>query len=198
MVCDITIKVSHKIERSKLMQIPQETIYTVEDIYVLPDGQSAELIDGRMYLMAPPNTIHQRLVSKLGQKIANHIDNKNGDCEVIPSPFAVFLYSDDKNYVEPDISIICDITKIDDRGCNGAPDWIIEIVSPSSQQMDYNIKLFKYHTAGVREYWIVNPKTGIVNVYDFEHGNGTCQYRFNDEIPICLYSDLIINISTLL
>ena len=75
-----------------------------------------------------------------------------------------------------------------DKGCSGAPDLIIEIVSPSTQQMDYGMKLFKYRTAGVREYWIINPTTHIVNVYDFENEKGTCQYRFNDEIPVCIYS----------
>ena len=73
------------------------------------------------------------------------------------APFAVFLNADDKNYVEPDISVICDKSKLTDKGCNGAPDWIIEIVSSGSRRMDYYTKLFKYRTAGVREYWIVDP-----------------------------------------
>lgn len=180
------------------MPLLQKKVYTTEDIYALPDGQRAELIDGQMYLMAPPKTIHQRLVSKLGQKIANYIDNNGGNCEVFPAPFAVFLYGDDKNYVEPDLSIICDKSKIDDRGCNGAPDWIIEIVSPSNAYMDYNIKLFKYRTAGVREYWIVNPMTRIVNVYDLEHDVKTDQYTFQDEIPSCLFGELIIRPEELL
>lgn len=94
---------------------------------------------------------------KLNQKIANYIDSSGGDCKVIPAPFAVFLNEDNTNYVEPDISVICDKDKLDNRGCNGAPDWIIEIASPSNQHMDYEIKLFKYRSAGVREYWIVNP-----------------------------------------
>ena len=77
------------------MDLAHERIYTIDDIYALPDGQRAELIDGKMYMMAPPKTIHQRLVSKLGQKIANYIDSKGGDCEVFPAPFAVFLNEDD-------------------------------------------------------------------------------------------------------
>ena len=85
-----------------------------------------------------------------------------------------------------------------DKGCNGAPDLVIEIVSPTTQQMDYGIKLFKYRTAGVREYWIINPITRIVNVYDFEKENGTCQYSFKDEIPVCIYKGLMIRISEFL
>ena len=103
-----------------------------------------------------------------------------------------------KNYVEPDISVICDKHKLDDRGCNGAPDWIIEIVSPSTEHMDYGIKLFKYRSAGVREYWIINPRTRIVNVFDFEHDQESAQYSFEDEIPVCIYSDLTLRISDLL
>ncbi len=84
------------------------------------------------------------------------------------APFAVFLNDDNKNDVELDISVICDRKKLDDYGCNGAPDWIIEIISPSTQRMDYGMKLFKYRTAGVREYWIVNPIKKTVQVYFFE------------------------------
>lgn len=180
------------------MASAQERIYTTEDIYSLPDGQRAELIDGRMYMMAPPNRIHQKLVNRLSQIITNYIDSKHGSCEVYPAPFAVFLNADDRNYVEPDISVICDMDKLDEYGCNGAPDWIIEVISPSDPQRDYGIKPFKYRTAGVREYWIVNPRTRAVNVYDFEHGAGTDQYSFDDEIPVCIYGDFRIRISDLL
>ena len=85
-------------------------------------------------------------------KIADYIESQNGECEVFPAPFAVFLNENDTNYVEPDISIICDKNKISDKGCHGAPDWVIEIVSSGNRAMDYFTKLFKYQTAGVREY----------------------------------------------
>lgn len=180
------------------MALAQEKVYTIDDIYALPDGERAELIDGQIYYMAPPKRIHQRLVHQLERIIGNYIEEKHGDCEVYPAPFAVFLNEDDKTYVEPDISVICDKNKLDDRGCFGAPDWIIEIVSPSTERMDYGIKLFKYRTASVREYWIVNPSTRTVNVYDFEHDAGTTQYTFDDEIPVCIYRDLSIRIADLL
>ncbi|MCI8708352.1 MAG: Uma2 family endonuclease [Dorea sp.] len=179
------------------MELPQEKFYTIDDIYSLPDGKRAELIDGQIYDMAPPNTVHQRLVSKFTQQIGSYIRSNNGNCEVFPAPFAVFLNEDNRNYVEPDISVICDKNKLDEKGCSGAPDWIIEIVSPSTQQIDYGVKLFKYRTAGVREYWIVNPLKNTVMVYDFEHDEGT-QYSFDDLIPVCLYKDLSINVAELL
>ncbi len=180
------------------MALQQENIYTIDDIYALPDGQRAELIDGRIYNMAPPARVHQKLITELVSVLHQHIRNNNGNCEVYPAPFAVFLNADDKNYVEPDISVICDKSKLTEKGCNGAPDLIIEVVSPSTQQMDYGIKLFKYRTAGVREYWIINPVTRIVNVYDFEKDAGTCQYRFDDEVSVCIFNGLSIRLSELL
>ena len=172
--------------------------YTVDDIYALPDGQRAELIDGQIYDMAPPSRMHQELVGELYAAIRNYIKNNKGVCKVYPAPFAVFLNEDDKTYVEPDISVICDPNKLDDKGCNGAPDWIVEIVSPSSQRMDYLTKLFKYRTAGVREYWIVNPLKQTVQVYSFEGTEDSTQYSFDDEITVTIYDDFTICIADLL
>lgn len=180
------------------MALPQKKIYTIDDIYALPDGQRAELIDGQIYMMAPPRRIHQEIVSQFTKIIGQYIDSHGGLCKVYPSPFAVFLNADDRNYVEPDISVICDMNKLDEYGCNGAPDWVIEVTSPSDPQRDYDIKLFKYRSAGVREYWIVNPLTRTVMVYDFEYGSGTNQYVFENDIPVCIYKDLHICISELL
>lgn len=176
----------------------QEKVYTINDIFALPDGQRAELIDGRIYNMAPPLRIHQHLVMNLSALIHDYIKAKDGSCVVYPAPFAVFLDKDERNYVEPDISVICDKSKLDERGCNGAPDWIIEIVSPSTGQMDYGIKLFKYRTAGVREYWVVNPQKSTVTVFDFEQERFSNQYSWEDDIPVCIYEDFVINIGRLL
>ena len=123
------------------MPLPNERIFFTDDIYALPDGQRAELIDGKIYNMAPPSRNHQRIILELSIVISNYIKNRHGSCEVNVAPFAVFLNDDNKNYVEPDISIICDANKLDDKGCHGAPDWIIEIVSPGTQSRDYGIKL---------------------------------------------------------
>lgn len=180
------------------MDLSRETAYTVADIYNLPEGQRAELIDGQMYMMAPPKRIHQELVSQFTKVIGQYIDSHGGRCKVYPAPFAVLLNSDDRNYVEPDISVICDEGKLNEYGCSGSPDWIIEIVSPSTERIDYGIKLFKYRSAGVREYWIVNPRLRTVNVYDFECNEETLQYSFDDNIPVCIYQDFSIHIAKLL
>ena len=174
--------------------LKKEEVYTIEDIYALPNGERAELIDGKIYYMAPPNTKHQRLVHFFDREIGNYIQVKNGECEVFPAPFAVFLNEDDTNYVEPDISVICDKNKITNKGCNGAPDWAIEIVSPSSKSMDYFIKLFKYRNAGVKEYWIVDPAKSLTAVYNFEKETME-EYTFGEEVPVGIYEGFSIAIS---
>ena len=169
----------------------EQKSYTVDDIEALPEGERAELIDGQIYYMASPNTRHQRLVGDFFYKIKQYIESKNGDCEVFPAPFAVYINKDKNNYVEPDISVICDKDKINDKGCNGAPDWIIEVVSHGSRTMDYYRKLMKYSNAGVREYWIVDPEKEIVTVYDVVNEDMT-EYSFGDEIPVGIYEDFTI------
>lgn len=171
----------------------KEETYTVEDIYSLPAGERAELIDGKIYYMAPPSTRHQMLVMDLSYQIKDYIERNKGECEVFPAPFAVFLNENDRNYVEPDISVICDKKKITERGCDGSPDWIIEIVSSSSRQMDYFKKLFRYRTAGVREYWVVDPEKKIVTVYNFEQDRMD-EYCFGLEVPVGIYNALTIKV----
>lgn len=173
--------------------LKEKALYTIEDIYALPEGQRAEIIDGEIYYMAPPSWSHQKISRKLHQTIANYIDNCNGECEALAAPFAVFLNEDDTNYLEPDISVICDLSKLDDKGCHGAPDWIIEIVSPSSKARDYMTKLFKYRTAGVREYWIVDPMRQMITVYAFERDTVE-QYNFGEEVPVGIYEGFSIKI----
>ena len=95
------------------MASAQEKTYTIDDIYALPEGQRAELIDGQMYMMAPPKRIHQKLITELVSLIHRHIKSHDGSCEIYPAPFAVFLNKDSQNYVEPDISVVCDKTKLE-------------------------------------------------------------------------------------
>lgn len=169
----------------------EDFIYTVEDIYALPEGKRAELLDGELYLMAPPSTAHQRLIAEFVYQIETYIRRKQGTCQVFPAPFAVFLNKNDKTYVEPDITVVCDKDKITDQGCNGAPDWIVEIVSPSSRKMDYYKKLFKYRTAGVKEYWVVDPDKKLVTVYNFAQDNME-EYSWGDSIPVGICEDFAI------
>lgn len=173
-------------------------ICTIDYIYSLPEGQRAELIDGVIYDKAPPSRIHQKLINKLSQKITNYIDSKQGSCEVYPAPFAVFLNADDQTYVEPDISVICDSQKLNDKGCMGAPDFIIEVVSPSSRKLDYNKKNGLYMDANVREYWIVDPEKERTTIYRYEEDAAPIILPFHQPITVGIYTDLEITISDLL
>ena len=172
--------------------------HTSEDYWNLPEEKRAELINGKFYNMAPPSRIHQKLVSKLTALFNQYITDPHGSCEVYPAPFAVNLDADDKDWVEPDISVICDPNKLTDRGCSGAPDLIFEIVSPASRKMDYGLKNTIYSQAGVREYWIVDPAKERTTVNHYEYDAEPAIYTFSQEIPVGIYDGLTIRISDLL
>ena len=176
-----------------MQAVRREDFYTIEDIYALPEGKRAELIDGDIYFMAPPGRSHQQILGFLYRKIADYIESGGGDCEVDIAPFAVFLSDDNKNYVEPDISVICDKDKLDEKGCHGAPDWVVEIVSPGSRRMDYYKKLIKYRTAGVREYWVVDASVQLVTVYDFMEDEME-EYSFEEDVPVGIYQGFSIEV----
>lgn len=180
------------------MPFPQKKHFTIDDIYALPDGQRAELINGQLYNMAPPLRIHQELIMELSATIWQHVKARNGSCKVYPAPFAVNLNADDKTYVEPDVSVICDPGKLTDKGCKGAPDLIIEVVSPSSRRMDYSTKNTLYFDAGVREYWIVDPEKSRTTVYRYEEDAAPTITPFDNPINSGIYRDLHIHIADLL
>lgn len=172
--------------------------YTSEDYWNLPEEERAELVNGKFYDMAPPSRIHQKLVMELSATIREYIKKNHGSCEVYPAPFAVNLDADDKDWVEPDVSVICDPNKLTDRGCSGAPDLIFEIVSPASRKMDYSLKNMIYSQAGVREYWIVDPAKEKVVVYCYENDSDPCLYSFDADVPVGIYPGLTIRIRGLL
>lgn len=175
----------------------QEKIYTSEDYWNLPDGERAELINGHFYPMAMPNTIHQRLVVEISCTIANYIDEHHVAHELIISPFAVNLTADEKIWVEPDI-IICDKSKLSERACESAPEFLIEIVLPTSRKMDYITKVSLYADAGVREYWIVDPEKERTTVYRYEEDAAPTIIPFNQPVPVGIHTDLDITIADLL
>lgn len=166
---------------------------TIEDIYALPEDVHAELIDGQIFYHAAPSTEHQEVVIELATVIRNYIKQNDGNCKVYPAPFAVFL-QDDKHYVEPDISVICDKDKIDNKGCHGAPDWIIEVVSQDTMHHDTIRKLKLYFNVGVREYWIVDPDDKTVIVYNFEKETKISFHGF-EKVKAGIYEDLEIDFS---
>ncbi len=185
------------VARRKLKLKPRH--YTEEDYYNLPENVRAELIRGHLiYNQAAPSRFHQTILGELYTAINMYLKEKGGRCRVFPAPFAVKLWEDEKTIVEPDISVICDRDKLTDRGCTGAPDWIIEIISPSTSSHDYVVKLNLYAEAGVREYWIVDPDKESIFVYYLEEAYFKVEsYTFRDKVHANIYDDLCIDFTEL-
>lgn len=172
--------------------------YTLADIEALPEEIWAELIDGELFIrMEGPETDHQDILTGLLVQIDLYIQRKKGKCRVFPAPFNVYIKNDKHNFVLPDIALICDDEKIDRKGCHGAPDFVVEIVSPSNRKMDYVRKVVLYREAGVREYWIVDPKHRQVTVYDLEHDAEPVLYPFTERIRVVVYDDLYLDLTNL-
>lgn len=159
----------------------------------LPEEQRAEVFDGVIYNMASPSEEHQTISMELSTLLNMYIKNKKGSCKVFHAPFDVMLNESPLTIVQPDIMIVCDRSKLDGKRCNGAPDFIIEIVSPGNAMDDYIRKLFYYMNYGVREYWIVDTRRKIVTVNYFEGDIVNVQYSFDSVVKVNIYEDLYIN-----
>ena len=164
----------------------QQGEYTVEDYRNWPEDERVELIDGVIYLMSSPRIRHQAVLSEMFNTFYNYIRDKGGPCMVFPSPIDVQIDKDDKTMVQPDIIIVCDRGILREGEVFGAPDLIVEILSPSTRMRDMTLKLNKYKAAGVREYWTVDPVKRIVNVFWFEKEQVEF-YTFQDDIPVGIY-----------
>ena len=188
------------------MPLPHEKgKFSYADYLTWPEEERWEIIDGIAYMQATPSPIHQEILGGLFAQFYNYLSGK--ECKVYPAPFCVKLFKDDekknediKKVVEPDLSIVCDKSKIDDKGCNGAPDLIVEVMSPSSIKMDRFIKFNKYEEAGVKEYWIVEPEGKLVSVFvlqgDLRYGRPEI-YTEDDNIKVSIFPDLIIELKSI-
>ena len=160
------------------MPLPAENArYTFADSLTWEDDERAEIIQGEPVMLATPSRLHQEILTALVAQLYNFLEGKQ--CKVYPAPFAVRLFAkkDDTpeetdTVVEPDISVVCDGSKLDHYGCKGAPDLVIEILSPSTQRHDRLVKLGLYSKAGVKEYWIVSPEEKTVQVMLQDKGKG--------------------------
>ena len=149
--------------------------YTFADVLSWDEDERIEIVSGKVFMMATPSRIHQKITGELFRQLANFLEGKQ--CEVYAAPFGVRLFEQDGDsaenvdtVVEPDITVVCDPGKLDAQGCKGAPSMIIEILSPSTQRHDRLTKLNLYQRAGVGEYWIVNPEDRTVQVMLLENG----------------------------
>ena len=163
--------------------------YTLEDYLNLPDdGPRMELIDGVFYDMGEPATAHQAIVGYIYKKLMDHVLERKGPCMPMLSPVAVQLDSDKRTVVEPDVLVVCKREKFQNRRIMGAPDFILEVLSPSTRRKDMNLKAFKYQHAGVREYWMIDPAAQRLIVYDYENEALPVVYTFADKVPVGIWS----------
>ncbi len=184
------------------MSMSQDKLYTLADILEWDEGERAEVIDGSLYMMATPSRIHQKISGELFGQLREYLGGKQ--CEVYAAPFAVRLFegaedSPENVYtmVEPDISVICSPEKLDDMGCKGAPDLIIEILSPSTRRHDRLTKFNLYQRAGVREYWIVDPSDRSVQSFLLENNAYIARdFAVNDDkITVNVLQDCVIDLA---
>ena len=161
----------------------------------MPEEQRMEVFDGIAYNMASPSQLHQSILTELLVSLRNYIRKNNGGWSVFPAPFDVKLNDSPLTIVQPDLMIVCDRDKLDGKRCNGAPDFIIEIVSPGNPSDDYIRKLYYYKNYGVREYWIVDPQRKTVTVNYFENDLLNVPYTFDSVIKVNIYKDLYIDFS---
>jgi Uma2 family endonuclease len=181
--------------------------YTYADYLTWFDDVRRELIDGFIHIMSAPVRIHQQVSAKINFHITTFIRNRKGKCHIYYAPFDVRLpkedtKEDDKIYdvVQPDICVICDLSKLDDKGCIGAPDLIVEVLSPSTAKYDKSKKFNLYERFGVREYWIVDPKAKTVFIFllqpNGQYDRGT-KYECNQKAPVHIFEGLEIDLKEL-
>ncbi|MDO4617337.1 MAG: Uma2 family endonuclease [Lachnospiraceae bacterium] len=174
--------------------------YTIEDYRSLPDDQRAELIDGVIYLMTAPATLHQLIAGEVHYQIKAFIKQKGGKCLPFIAPVDVQLDRDERTMLQPDVLICCDADLVAPENIFGAPDFVLEVISPGTKRKDFTIKLSKYQNAGVREYWIVDPYKKMIFVYFFE--SETCcpgLYPIDAAVPVNIYNgELMIDLTDVL
>jgi len=194
---DITNNENNESEvREAVLKYEEDGRYTYADYEGWNDGNRYELIDGFVYLMSAPSSIHQSISMELSKQLAVFLTGKQ--CRVFAAPFDVCLNGlgdEDDTVVQPDILVVCDTTKIERKYCNGAPDMVIEILSPSTSSRDIFTKLNKYQKAGVREYWVVDPDTMAVNVHILENDCYVIHsYESEDEIAVTVLEGCVIKL----
>lgn len=173
--------------------------YTVDDYRALPDERRVELIDGYFYDMAAPTFTHQSIGGEIYRQIANFIMDRGGSCRPFIAPVDVQLDCDERTIVQPDVGIICHEERIQHFGVYGAPDFLVEVLSPSTRRKDSIKKLDKYLEAGVREYWILDPYQKRLLVYFFESEVYPKIYGLDQQVPINIYDGaLSIDFSNIL
>ena len=160
---------------------------TVDDFYAMPENWKGELIDGVLYSMSTPRYLHQMLAKLIGRQMDEYVREQKGDCLVLPLPVDTQLDCDEYTMLEPDITVLCDRSLLRKGIIYGAPDLVIEILSPSTRRKDCIIKLKKYMDAGVKEYWTVDPEAERIHVYRMDARVFPEIYNFGDKVPVGIW-----------
>lgn len=169
-------------------QVHTQGSYTIDDYRALPEEQRVELIDGYFYDMSAPTPLHQRIGGEVYRQIANFIMDNEGECQPFIAPVDIQLDCDEKTMVQPDVVILCQDDKVKKWGIYGAPDFVLEVISPSTKRKDYTKKLSKYMAAGVREYWILDPYQRKLLVYFFESETCPVIHGLEEPVPMGIYN----------
>ena len=165
--------------------------YTIEDYYNWPEDERIELIDGVIYNVSMPSIKHQRIVGEIDFTLKSFVRKKKGKCEIFGAGIDVRLDCDNKTMVVPDITVVCEKDKFTQQYLDGAPDLVVEVLSPSTRKKDMTIKLDKYANAGVREYWVIDSKKETVVVYEFNEAEEFEMqihiYTFENQVPVGIW-----------
>ncbi len=161
--------------------------FTIDDYYEIPDDRRVELINGVFYDMAAPSVEHQLIIGSVYSQFLEYIRKKKGPCVPLVSPVDVKLGADNKTMVQPDVVVVCDRSRIQERIIDGGPDFVMEVVSPSSIMRDYLRKANKYLESGVKEYWIADPIKKVVVIYDFTTNEWAQTLPLAGKIPVKIY-----------
>ncbi|MBQ9032323.1 MAG: Uma2 family endonuclease [Parasporobacterium sp.] len=173
---------------------PNQGFYTIDDYLALPDDQRVELIDGVIYDMGAPTIPHQLIGGDIYAQLLQYVKQKGGKCMPFIAPTDVQLDCDNRTMVQPDVLIVCDRSRINRKRIFGAPDFVAEVLSPSTKRKDILIKGRKYADAGVKEYWLIDPMEETVMVFDFREDFQISTYTFEDKVPVLLYGgDCVID-----
>ena len=169
---------------------PRQGFYTIDDYLALPDDQRVELIDGVIYDMGAPTIPHQLIGGFIYSQFLQYVKQNGGKCMPFIAPTDVQLDCDNRTIVQPDVMIVCDRSKINRQRIFGAPDYVLEVLSPSTRNKDILLKSAKYHNAGVREYWIADPMHETVTTFDFRRNDIVMKmYTFEDKVPVGIYEN---------
>ena len=188
---------AHAAEARQKQRYPRQGSYTIDDYLALPDDQRVELIDGVIYDMSAPTTPHQLIGGEIYALLREFLLRKNGACVPFIAPVDVQLDKDNKTMVQPDVCVVCDRSKINRARIFGAPDFVVEVLSPSTKMKDILIKMQKYHSAGVREYWMVDPDAETITrilymppTEDLPDGDMKMEiYPFSTSVPVGIFND---------